>query len=359
MTNPKPLWRGPSEDGITYSLLNNFLECRERFRLKVVHGIVEDEGYKAPLEYGSMWHVCEEAAAGGKPWKKAARRYVSSLRKRYPESIKEISKWYQICLVQFPIYLEHWKRYKRSYVLQETPFAVEYRLPSGRGVLLRGMWDALFTKGKHLVLQENKTKGDIDETGITQSVHQNMQTMFYMIALKAAYDPKAGVIRVNPDTTVPCPKGCRVDQLLYNVVRRPLAGTWTQRFRIRQRQGETLNEFHERLGKLIQREAAYFFHRWDVSVSASDFRSFQRECFDPILEHLCSWWDWIAAAPDEPFRPHPDTKVPGGGLHYRTPFGLWSSLAGGFRGSYFEYMTTGSTQYLTRTTTLFPELEDG
>ena len=40
-----PLWKGPTEDGITQSLLSRFLVCRERFRLKVIEGLAPEDRF--------------------------------------------------------------------------------------------------------------------------------------------------------------------------------------------------------------------------------------------------------------------------------------------------------------------------
>src|SRR4051794_6290554 len=62
-----PLWKGPEEDGITFSLLSQFLVCRERFRVRVIEGLSAGGGFNHRIEYGSMWHTCEEALAAIAP----------------------------------------------------------------------------------------------------------------------------------------------------------------------------------------------------------------------------------------------------------------------------------------------------
>jgi hypothetical protein len=136
------LWEGPSgqgpNGGITQSMLASFLNCRERFRVKYVLGYKRFDDFSRILEYGNMWHVCEEALAGNKDWKKPLLIYAKKLKSQYKTSQPEIEKWYQVCLHQFPIYVDYWKKHKdvkdRTPLLQEAVFDVLYILPSGREV---------------------------------------------------------------------------------------------------------------------------------------------------------------------------------------------------------------------------------
>jgi hypothetical protein len=170
----QPLWKGPQEDGITFSLLCKFLTCRERFRLRVVEGLKEDEGFKYATEFGSMWHEAEEAYAGGHNWRKKISEFYAKLREQFPADEREITKWFRICKMLFPLYINHWKADQRDRkpVVEEKPFRIKYPLPSGRTVILRGKIDDIHSQGKgtrrSLWVQENKTKGDrtLDAEGI-------------------------------------------------------------------------------------------------------------------------------------------------------------------------------------------------
>jgi len=388
-----PLWKGPKEDGISFSLLSKFLECRERFRLKVVEGLEEAEGFNAPLEYGSLWHEMEEATARGKDPKKAAGRYRNKLRERFPGAEGSINKWVGLANRVFPIYLHHWRKHpetkKRKFLLAEVAFRVPYQLPSGRSLVLRGKWDGVFQEGKNGWEQENKTKGRIDEAGLQATVHENLQTMLYLIALLQEQDrARKGLeslclsrketesIRLLPMSGV-----------LYNVIRRPLADQHAQKQRkgrevnkkgkdgktikgkdgkpIKTRVGaETESQFLDRVASDIRKDPNHHFMRWKSRVFKKDVERFKRECFDPILEGLLDWWDWISVDPFNPFRESskadnvPRLDVPGGGIHFRFPWGIYHSLASGFRGSFFEYLSQGRKDKLVPIKSLFPELEE-
>lgn len=371
----KPLWKGPLDDGITFSLTNRFLECRERFRLKVVEGVIEDEGFNRSLEFGNMWHTCEEsiAAHGRKSgrWLQDLKSYYSHLLTKYEGNSKEISKWYMICKMQFRCYLQTWSD-RPSYVFQERQFRVPYTLPSGRQVTLRGMFDAGFVKqlkrSLRLTLQENKTKGQIDEVGISQTVDENMQVMFYLIALDTCIaDNKITCLGNSGSDSIKLPGKPMLSGVLYNVVRRPLSDNYAIRPLKSEVGGYTDPKFIQRLQGKILESPDHYFMRWNAQITKQDIEHFKIECFHPILEQLCDWWQWVSSDPD-PWRipteldvlencPGCLQGVPGGGIHYRTPFGLYNSLAGGFRGNYFDLLTKGVQKNLVHITTLYPELE--
>jgi hypothetical protein len=405
-----PLWKGPQEDGITFSLLSKFLECRERFRLRVVEGVVEDEGYNHALEFGSMWHECEEAHSAGKPWLPKLNEYVRKLGHRYINAAGPIKKDYELVKNTFPLYVNHWKHNaeekSRQPVVEEVAFRVPYKLPSGRTVTLRGKWDCVLVyrltvadaKAKEvqtldlkagdrvILLQENKTKGErsIDEVGMLRAVFGNLQTMLYQIALHSFTQPGSHDATFMTTTQAANLLGAvskyPIAGGLYNVVKRPLS----DKFAIRQKKQETMTQFYNRLTDVIEASSGNYFMRYKVWLSQADFDKFRTRVFDPILEQLCDWWEWIAADPFDPWHPrtayqlnpelyhgiadagnpraardqidreNPPTRNT---IHYQAPWGVYNSLASGWRGSYFEYLTMGREASLQKITTLFPELE--
>ncbi len=357
-TARQPLWKGPEEDGITFSLLNRFLACRERFRLLVIEGLRPADSFNPRIEFGSMWHAMEEALAGTRAedarmvaphrteWEFSLTRYVEGLYRRYPTQREAVENWYGVATVMFPLYVQHWRKHEdvkhRTPLLQEQTFAVPYRLSSGRTVKLRGKWDAvdLIGKGKDagIYLQENKTKGDIDERQIKRQLSFDLQTGIYLVALRHEYD-RMGWAAKGP-----------INGVRYNVVRRP-----------RQYQGkkETRDDFLNRLKGIVEAVPNQFFMRWKVEVTPGDVARFRRECLDPILEQLCDWWEYTTLGPvvyaseladrlARGYEPEPS---------WRHPFGVYNVLDEGGISDLDEYLASGSTLGLSRATTLFPELE--
>lgn len=145
------VWEGPEglgpKGGVTQSLFSRWLCCRERFRLRVIEGLAPTDTFSHQLEYGQMWHTCEEAFAKNSSHIGALENYARSLCKRYPLQQEQIIHWMNVCKVQFPIYIKYWAKHKdvktTVHLLQEQVFDVPYKLPSGRVVRLRGKWDGV------------------------------------------------------------------------------------------------------------------------------------------------------------------------------------------------------------------------
>lgn len=343
-------WKGPTEDGITQSLLNKFLTCPERFRLHTIEGLAPTPTFNKNLEYGNMWHICEEFYAGNKDWEQPLREYAQTLLQKYPLQQEEVSKWYRVCKVQFPAYCEFWKHHKqekqRSPIYQEVSFAVDYTTPRGNTVKMRGKWDQVDSIGKEVWLKENKTKGDIDEMRIQRQLSFDIQTMFYIVALQTHFQTE------KPELA------SKIRGVRYNVIRRPLSGG---KGSIRQHQptksnpaGETLDEFYERLRKdYIDAEPEYWFMRWECPVHLSEIEKYKTEFLNPIFDRLCAWYDSVKEA----FLFEKSPFALDSSLHYRMPFGIYNPLAEAGFTDVDEFLLTGSTSGMAPLETLFPELE--
>jgi hypothetical protein len=349
LENRAPLWKGPYVDGITFSMLSRFLVCRERFRLYAIEGLQEEEKFNAPMEYGSLWHAGEEAMAKGQTVKKAVYDYADKLRDMYPTADGDINKWAALCIGQLPIYKEfaaiRARHAKRVYFAAEKGFKIPYTLPSGITLFLRGKIDGGFTEKRENLIQENKTKGSIDEEGISKTIDTNLQAMIYFVAAQH-------LKRMPP-----------LHGIYYNVIRRPLS----DRYAIRQKKKETTAQFIAREISRIKANPKGYFYAWKCRITPNKVTKFKREILHPWLEQLCQWWNSIQGNPFEPWHiyqtingltvPNPINLGPNP-FHYRMPFGVYSSLAGGFRGDFFDYLTTGRQSGLAKVRSLFSELEE-
>lgn len=363
-----PVWKGPESSdpngGVTQSLLEKFLGCRERFRIRYILGLNKPDSFDHKIEFGNLWHACEEALAGGHDWVLALTFVAKGLSEKYPMARADILKWYEVIRVQFPVYITYWKKRddkkECTPLLQEQVFSVPYALPSGRVVYLRGKWDGVeFLKaGKNvpkeeegIYLKEHKTKGDIDEIAIPRRLTFDLQTMTYLVALESwngLEDRRRKIRGVN-----------------YNVIRRPLSGG---KGTIRQHKptksnpkGESSSDFYNRLAKdYIIPEPEYWFMRWKVEVSPAEIDKFKREFLNPILEQLCDWYSWVRLGGD-PFSPNDgcensrDRSVMSY-THYRMPF-IFNPLAEGGGTHLDSFLDTGSEVGLVRSETLFEELK--
>lgn len=347
-----PVWKGPEEDGITFSLLSRFLVCRERFRLLVVEGLKPVDGFNHKLEFGSMWHVCEQSHAEEEGrWLVKLMEYGKKLCKQYPFDQEKIDNWFNITKLMFPIYVKHWSRHPdmqaRKPVLSERAFTVPYQLPSGRTVKLRGKWDSVDEVDGKLWLQENKTKGRVEGDRIVKQLSFDLQTGIYLTALTQeleAVKKRLGKGQTPHELSLSSIAGVR-----YNVVKRPA-----------QYQGkrETAEGFYQRLQSIVADDPTEFFMRWNVEVMTADLTRFRTQCLDPILEQLCDWWAWVQIEPDNPFRLDEGVFETGTAMHWRHPFGVWNVLDEGGVSELDHYLATGSEAGLQRSDELFPELKE-
>ena len=349
--NRPTIWEGPEgtglQGGVTQSLLNRWLCCRERFRLKVVEGLQPADTFSHALEYGQMWHTCEEAFASGRSWVGELHKYTLSLCKKYKFQQEQIQHWYNVCKTQFPIYIEYWSKHpdvkSRTPLFQEETFNVPYKLPSGRTVHLRGKFDSvdIIGKGKSagVYLQENKTKGQVNEQQLRTQLGFDLQTMIYLSALN--YIP-AKRLKEKP-----------ILGIRYNVIRRPLSGG---KGSIRKHKptkanptGETDEQYYARLAEIIEEDPSSYFMRWKVEVTSADLKKFQDEFLNNVLEELCDWWNWISS-PAGRKNPFDDP------IHFRLPYGIYNVIAEGGSSDLDEYLATKSEIGLTRNNQLFGEL---
>lgn len=359
-----PLWAGPcgegANGGVTQSLLSRYLACPERFRILVVEGLKAADSFSPALEYGNMWHVCEEHFAFGKGrvWANHLTTYCKELCKKYPLQQEQVNHWYQLCLEQFPLYIEHWQHHpdvqQRTPLMQEQEFDVPYTLPSGRVVRMRGKWDSvdLIGKGKEagVYIQENKTKSQVDEGKLRRQLRRDLQSMFYVIAYGTwqQLDDYGVPIRF-PEAVNALIRGVR-----YNVIRR------------------SAHKSVESMVKKIEEDrgngrVGEWFAWWKVEISQRDVERFKVECLHPILENLCDDYEWWAdvctnGKTDGYDVWSHDTRADAFNHKRRQflfPYGVYAPVAEGGFGETDEYIETGSTVGLQRCENLFPELGGG
>lgn len=338
----KPAWGGPYSEGITFSLLNKILVCKERARILLVLGLRERETFNHHIEYGNLWHAGEEAFAQKEDWKVAIGNYHNHLMSTYPEAQDKITYWTHICLAQFRAYVEFRNRdtgwSEGRSLVQEFSFKVPYKIDH-RTVILRGKFDGVTAIRGKIYLQERKTKGEVDEVLLSKTLLLNLQVQLYLLSLQSYLDGK-----------IECPwlpenlHGTTPDGIIYTVIRRPLA----DRFAIRKRKGESDKTFANRVYLLVKSKPSYFFLRLRAPVRKVDMRAYRKQVIRPMLKDVCNWWDLVTSS----------KEVPWGPQHYQTPFGLYNPLDYGRRGEYFDYLTTGSTKGLVPAKTFFPELSD-
>lgn len=351
-----PLWT--PDDGITFSLLTKFIICRHRFWIRTVCGLREDIGFNHRIEYGSLLHAGFEEYSRTPPTMtlegrlkhalKGIRNYADSLKQKFMGEEENIDWWYSLAKAQFRIYADNWlvKDAKRHYIFQERVFDVKTKLPSGRIIRLRGKYDEYFeqrlkSKSYH-VLQENKSKGEIDQEGILSALNCDLQTMMYLHCLAE--------------------EGYKCDNILYNVVLRPLGG----KYPMRQKVSETKDEFRQRAIDDMENNREKYFHRSTVTLEKGDLDRFRHQSFYPYLESVLDWWESIQNEPFDPWNSYYKSRQTNevyklhNKHHFARPLGVFDALALGNRGDYFQHVITDGKDLsgLVSLDTVFPELDD-
>lgn len=365
------VWRGPLKDGITQSMLHEYLNCLERFRIWVVEGLKAPQDFEVKVEYGQIWHAMEEVKAANGTWQEidqAAKDYCRVLARKYRMRGAEIQKWYNVAKVEFQVYIEFWKNHKeekgRTPIFQEKVFAVPYELPSRRTILLRGKMDAVDRiVGQEdflYFLQENKSKGQLNEEQISSQLKFDLQSMMYLIALEDFVDPSL------------------IGGIRYNTILRPLSGGkgTIRRWKAKDRKptkkdprshipAETFDHYYGRLKTIIEEEPERYFKRWTVDVTRQDIERFKQEFFHPVLENLLDdfeWWEYckkphaFGKASQFNYRERASVFPLHSRRHFRFPYGIWTSTKDGWKHDLDDYLETGSRVGLDPITEFFEEL---
>lgn len=379
----QPLWEGPAGNGpnggVSFSLLSRYLVCKERFRILTMEGLKPREGFNSRLEFGSMWHICEDATGRGiDPFYQEAvypgasehtwgelLAYCKDLADRYRLDQEQINHWYEVTKALFPVYQEYWTeinpdKRKREPLEREQVFDLLYTLPSGRQVRLRGKRDGSdLVDGKAVELLENKTKSQIDVDKITRQLKFDLQTMLYVIVLQEEQIKMANTTMI-----------AHRDDYRWKLGRNPIVGV---RYNVVRRSA------HKSIESMMKKvnddykagRIGEWFSRWEVPVYEPDYKTFKEQCFHPILENLIDdyeWWNFCIWR-GEGRRPGIDDEDPFNYVlreeqfprhqsrHFRFPYGVYHPISEGGFDDVDEYMATGSLVGLERPSTLFPELE--
>lgn len=347
------VWRGPIEDGITQSMLSNYLVDAERFRIMYFEGLRPIPTFNHLIEFGNMWHLAEELHARGKVWSDAVRGYAGDLCEKFPMQQEQINHWYSLCVALFPIYADYWSHHPdmidSTPLLQEEKFALVYKV-GNRAIKLRGKWDSVDVIDKRanknlrdrrggIWLQENKTKSSIDQEKLTRQLRFDLQTMVYIIALEEAQS--------NNRYKLPL---VDIAGVRYNVIRRS-AHKSTE---------SMLKKVHE---DLRDGRANEWFSRWNVELSRNDIETFRRRALDPILLNLADDYEWWAYCWDNKVDVYAyeirSKQFPSHTRrHFLMPYLGYNPLADGNDTVLDQYIFTGNKlglEYITHDD-LFPEL---
>lgn len=320
---PGPCWK--IEDGVSYSLLSRFIQCRDRFHKYAIYGMRESSDRQRSLNFGTYFHKLLEISA--KDQRCNSNKVIEKVT-RSKSSIKKITHIDRLMgNMIFHEYMKHYGDQTDHYLDTETKFDVRYPLPGIGSIRFVGKMDqTIILPDKSLMIQENKTSENINEAKLDATIPFQLQTMFYSIAAEQHFKRK-------------------VKGVLYNVIRKP---------KHRQKQGESDVEFVERVRQEIVKAPGYFFYRWRYAFQESSIPHFKQFTLDPLLRDFYLWWKSIER---NPLNPWVDEKGQPNSRHYRRPFGVYDSLTNGV-GDYFNVLTRKSLANVTLGNNPFSELEE-
>lgn len=261
-----PLWWQVEKHGISYSMLEDWMTCRQKawFRINGIRPM----GVAEPLIYGSIVHsilsrihkfVKEQH---GVPKRELVEKWVEESHEEWvaknPRSSAQALEIAELSTLQasaiMPQYVKHWEkdllRFKWITIeeLVKAPF---------NGTTINAIIDALTEDRKdQLWLHEHKTHSRISEGTLVDRIHFANQTLIYALVVQILYN------RI--------PKG-----VYYNVVRRPS---------IKPKKGQPLNVFAKRLEEDVAERPDFYFVRFEVEIDEEDVARLSRELQTAIGE---------------------------------------------------------------------------
>jgi hypothetical protein len=278
----KEIFYDPKRDGVTFSLLSTFLDCREKARL-YLNGWTPQSSSMA-LTFGSIVHKIDEWVRddirSGTLKEVPSTDHINSLISKVesvwhkdnprhgPRELEHLELSLLLVEGVLPKYFKYW--YKDFSELKwelvegmfKIPISLQDREENKYKTFIRGKIDGSFRLKKGGPwLFETKTKSRIDEEILSDILPYDMQANIYLSALK----------RLGKES----PSG-----LLYNIIRRPS---------LRQRKSESIKSFADRVAEDVSLRPDWYFVRMEMSIDKEEIIRFEHELEDLITDFLM-WW---------------------------------------------------------------------
>lgn len=300
------LWR----DGVTFSFISSFLECREQTRLAYCELLNrKDDAY--PLMYGSLIHwVLAKLSKKQNPDPAEIALEIAMYDHQYVRDTltSEVKReqWKTLCALAQALlegYVEHWAEdwSDKDWTALEQPFATPYKYSDGKETRIRGVRDGVFRSRRgRLWLFETKVKSRINHEQIKETLPWNLQVLLYLWSY-----PPPGIL----------------DGVVYNLVRWPSIRT---------------GDLEKRLRKDIKDRPTYYFHRLHQEIGTSEVKQFEEQILRPVMEEIRMWYEG---------------KLP----HYMNPHALVNVYG---KSRFYDYLLYGSTHLYKRRDKVFNEIEE-
>lgn len=266
MTDKRPFYV-MEEDGVTFSLLATFSECREKAKLYLDGWSSKRSGLA--IVFGSImhWllqHIYDDIRIGKLRHVPAPKsKYLTALldevealwKVEHPipdaDSLEHFELTMLLVEAVIPLYCHHWHgddfskiQWQGTETVFGIPITVKDKAGRSHATVLRGKRDADFKYAgkKSIRLFETKTKSRISEDVLSDVLHYERQTAIYLSALRRETKTDPGGV-------------------LLNIIRRPA---------LRQKVKETLPAFAARIVEDIQARAEWYFLRLEMRVDRTD-----------------------------------------------------------------------------------------
>ena len=282
----------PKRDGVTFSLLTAFKNCREKTK-NILEGWTSDKTTMA-VTFGNMTHELlrrtyrdhKNGVFTGKPPRRYIAQQIDDLealwRQENPradtEDLEHLEMTILLMQAVMPLYFQHWTY---DFRLRWDRLESEFRVPVSVKAFINRFGEPKhwpggpypsFKRGKmdgsyrgtsdRLRLFETKTRGRIDGDTTSQILPFEMQVNIYMGALVAL------------DREYP-------SGVLYNIIRRP---------QLRLKKKETLAQFADRVVADIRARPDWYFVRLQMNVSKKEVNAAMRD-IEGVMADFLAWWN--------------------------------------------------------------------
>lgn len=284
----------PARDGVTFSLLNTFKNCRERAK-NVLEGWTSDKT-TASVVFGNICHellrrvytdrrndvlterptdayIDEQLDDVEALWKQENPRADA-------DDLGHLENTMLLLGAVLPGYFKHWRSdfEKKQWDKLEEEFRVPIRVQSFVNIhgeqkawphgpypsFKRGKMDGNFRGGSknRIRLFETKTRGRIDGETTGAILPFEMQVGLYLGALV--------------DVKKEFPSG-----VLYNIIRRP---------QLRQKKSESLTQFAARVADDVKARPDWYFVRLQMDMSKAEIQAGMRD-IEGVMADFLAWWN--------------------------------------------------------------------
>jgi len=319
---PSPSWT--LDMGVSFSLLNRFIACRDRFQMYAVQGMREPSNSQDAMNFGTYFHrLLEFHAKDQRCSADTVIRKVSKLKSSV--AIKPVEK--MMANMIFREYLNWYGNNVYSYFDQEVKFDLKYPVPGAGNIRIRGKVDECINHSDGTIwVQENKTKDKIQDRLLEQVIPFQLQTLMYAVAMEKHFKRRVGGV-------------------VYNVIRKPSH---------KQKDKESDEQFVGRVREILLKEPGYFFYRWEYPLTRERLDDFRKKTFEPLLRQIYVWWESIK---HDPFSPWVDQNGLPNENHFQHPFGCYNGLIHG-EGDFYDLIVRGNQLGISLGNEPFSELRE-